>query len=226
MNRKKQLLSVLLLVLVCSVVYSFLRSPKQEKVETLRYKPGTAAPAPRKGGAATAAKPAPGSAANSAASVAGDSSRVHLDLLDREQRFAGYRRNIFAPLFHEEVKVPPFKPLPPPPKPVKQLPPPPPPAPAPMPAPPPPPPPPTAEQLADAELSKFVFLGFLKKGQEKTVFLSSNNEIFLVKKGSKIGTRFVVSSLSDDSITIRSVPEGRELVIPLMENKALSTRRR
>jgi hypothetical protein len=213
MNRKKQLLAVLALIFVCALVYSFLRAPKQQRVTALKYRPGSVAQAPRKG------SPAP-------APAAGSSSKLHLDLLTRETpRFSGYRRNLFSPIFRDEVKAPPFKPLPPPPKPVKPLPPP---KPVPMPPaapPPPPPPPPTPEQLADQELAKFTFLGFLKKGQEKTVFLSSNNEIFLAKKGSKIGSRFVVSDLSDDSITIRSVPEGRELVIPLMENKALSTRR-
>jgi hypothetical protein len=215
MNRKKQLLAVLALIFVCSLVYSFLRSPRQQQVTTLKYQPGAVAKVPRKG-------------TPSSAKAVGDGSKLHLDLLNRETpRSSGYRRNLFSPIFREEVKAPPFKPLPPPPKPFKPLPP----APKPnqgaaaAPPPPPPPPPPTPEQLADQELAKFTFLGFLKKGQEKTVFLSSNNEIFLAKKGSKIGSRFVVSDLSDDSITIRSVPEGRELVIPLMENKALGTRR-
>ena len=117
------------------------------------------------------------------------------------------------------MKLPPFKPLPPPPRPVV--------APAPsLPAPPAPPPaPPTAEEIAAGEMAKFTFLGFLKNGDQKTVFLSANNEIFLAKKGTNLGPKYQVSDLTDDAITVKSLAGGRELVIPLVENKALSTRR-
>ncbi|HBG08058.1 MAG: type II secretion system protein PulP [Geobacteraceae bacterium GWC2_58_44] len=211
MNRQKLVLCLLLLVFAGSVVYSFLRSPKQQQVAELKQRPGAAAPAV-------------GSKGGAAPKGAGDEARVHLELLDQgEPQFTGFRRNIFSPIFSEELKVPPFKPLPPPPRPVQA----PAPAPAPLPAPPPPPPSPeqVAAQLADSELSKFTFLGFLKKNGEKTVFLSSNNEIFLAKKGSKLGQKFQVADLTDDAITIRSVAGGREIVIPLVENRALSTRR-
>lgn len=208
MNRKKLILCLLLLGLAGSIAYSVLRAPKQQRVATLKYRSGGAAPAARKGAA-----PLPGET---------DDAKVHLELLDREApRFSGYRRNIFSPIFKEEVKLPPFKPLPPPPRPVLPLPPPPaPPAPAPA-----PPPAPTAEDIAAGELAKFTFLGFLKKNGERTVFLSSNNEIFLAKKGSNLGTKFQVTDLTEDAITIKSVAGGRELVIPLLENRALSTRR-
>lgn len=157
----------------------------------------------------------------------GGEGAVDLALLEREQpRFSGYKRNIFSPIFRDEVKPPPFKPLPPPPKPVAKLP-----APLPQPAappPPPPPPPPSPEELArqaaEAELSKFTFLGFLKKDGQRTVFLSKNNEIFLAKKGSTLG-QFQVAELTEDAITIRSPLGGRELVIPLVENRALGVRR-
>ena len=56
------------------------------------------------------------------------------------------------------------------------------------------------------------------------MFLSKNNEIFLAKKGSTLG-QFQISELSDDAITIRSALGGRELVIPLIENRALGARR-
>jgi len=208
MNRKKLILCLLLLGLAGSIAYSVLRAPKQPRVATLKYRPGGAAPAARKGAAPLREA---------------DDAKVHLELLDREApRFSGYRRNIFSPIFKEEVKLPPFKPLPPPPRPVLPLPPPPPAPPAPAPA---PPPAPTAEDIAAGELAKFTFLGFLKKNGERTVFLSSNNEIFLAKKGSNLGTKFQVTDLTEDAITIKSVAGGRELVIPLLENRALSTRR-
>lgn len=212
MNRQKLVLCLLLLVFAGAVLYSFLRSPKQQVVP-LKNRPGTVASVAKNKGVAAAPK-----------SSAGDSG-LHLELLNREQPpFAGYRRNIFSPIFSEEVKAPPFKPLPPPPRPVA---PPPPPPPAPVQPPPPPPPSPEeiANQLAESELARFTFLGFLKKDGEKTVFLSSNNEIFLAKKGSNLGQKFQVANLTEDTITIRSVVGGREIVIPLVENRALSTRR-
>ena len=209
MNRQKLVLTLLLVVLAGSLAYSFIRAPRQQKVATLKNRPGAAATVIRKGSA-----PAPEGVA--------DNGDVHLALLDRNvPGFNGFRRNIFSPIFKDEKTPPvPLKLLPPPP-PVKLPPPPPPAAATPQP---PPPAPPTEEQLADAELGKFTFLGFLKKNGEKTVFLSKNNEVFLAKKGSKLGPKFQVTDLSDDAITIKSVAGGRELVIPLLENRALSTR--
>lgn len=203
MNRKKLVLCLLLLIFAGSVAYSFLGGPKEERATTPQKEGET--PAGRKAAAAPAGQ--------------ADATRLHLELLDRElPRFAGFRRNIFSPIFRDEAKPPPFKPLPPPPPPVRALPPPP----RPVQAAPPPPPPAPVE---DRELAKFTFLGFLKKNGEKTVFLSNNGEIFLAKKGSGVGARFVVTDLTDDAITIRSVAGGNEVVIPLVENKALSTQR-
>jgi hypothetical protein len=209
MNRQKLVLCLLLLVFAVSVVYAYLRSPK-ERLATVKPRTGVSLRAAGKS-AATTPKTEPGDAA------------VHLSLLERElPRFSGFRRNIFSPIFREELKPPPFKPLPPPPLPVKALPPPPQPlamAPPPLPA------PPTPEQILDSELAKFTFLGFLQKNGEKTVFLSSNSEIYLAKKGSNLGSKFQVVNLTDDAITIKAIAGGREVVIPLVENRALSTRR-
>lgn len=210
MNRQKLALSLLLIVLAVSIVVSYFRMPHQKEAPSLKNRPGAPATVLRRG-------PAP------AKGAAVDDSGVHLALLDRAQpSFGGFRRNIFSPIFREE-KSPSTLKLPPPPPPPIKLPPPPPPVPVHAPSPP-PPPPPTEEQLANQELAKFVFLGFLKKNGEKTVFLSSNNEIFLAKKGSRLGPKYQVSDLTDDAITIKSVAGGRELVIPLLENRALSTR--
>jgi hypothetical protein len=207
MNRQKLVLFLLLLVLAGSIAFSVLHSPKQQRAAAPKYAPGAVAQVTA-GKAATLPKPG------------ADDSKLHLEILNRElPRFNGYRRNIFSPVFREEVKVPPFKPLPPPPRPVKM------PPPQPLPANALPPAPPSPEQIADSELAKFTFLGYLEKNGEKTVFLSSNHEIFLAKKGSNLGPRFQVTGLSNDAITIRSVTGGREMVIPLVENRALSTRR-
>ena len=78
--------------------------------------------------------------------------------------------------------------------------------------------------MDEAELGRITFLGFLKKNGEKTVFLAMNNEIILAKKGSKVGTKFQVTDLTDEAITIKSVNSEGQMVIPLVENRSLSTR--
>ena len=211
MNRQKLALFLLLIALVGAVAYAFLRSPRQQEAPALKNRPGAKATVIRKGPGAqkTAVLPAGG---------------VRLDLLQGNSAGSGaYRRNIFAPLFREE-EMPGALKLPPPPPPPQKLPPPPPPVAA--PAPPPPPPPPSQAQLDEAELSKIVFLGFLKKGGERTVFLSKGGDIFVVKKGGQVGPRFKVSDLTDDAITIKSIDSDRQMVIPLVENRSLSTRRK
>ncbi|MBU5614855.1 type II secretion system protein PulP [Geomonas azotofigens] len=213
MNRQKLALFLLLLVLAGAIVYAVVRTPRQQQVTTLKNQPGAKATVLRK---------QPGAAPKAAANAGG---ALHLDLLRREQPgFSGFRRNIFSPIFREEEKLSGLK-LPPPPPPPKKLPTLPATMPTPVEAPPPPPPPPTAEQLDDAELGKFVFIGFLKKGGERTVFLSKGGEIFLAKKGGQVGPRFQVSNVTDEAITIKSIQTDRQLVIPLVENRSLSTRR-
>lgn len=210
MNRQKLALFLLLIALVGAVAYAFLRSPRQQEAPALKNRPGAKATVIRKepGARKTAALPV---------------GMVRLDLLQGNSAGAGgYRHNIFAPLFREKEKPGTLK-LPPPPPPLK-LPPPPPPVAA--PAPPPPPPPPSQAQLDEAELGKIVFLGFLKKGGERTVFLSKGGEIFVVKKGGAVGPKFRVADLTDDAITIKSVDSDRQMVIPLVENRSLSTRRK
>ncbi|WP_136514092.1 type II secretion system protein PulP [Geomonas edaphica] len=212
MNRQKLALFLLLIALVVAVAYAFIRSPRQQEAQVLKNRPGAKVTVIRKDPSAqkTAVVPAGG---------------VRLDLLQENSAVAGgYRRNIFAPLFKEEEKPGTLK-LPPPPPPPHKLPPPPPSVAAPAP-PPPPPPPPTQAQLDEAELGKIIFLGFLKKGGERTVFLSKGGEIFVVKKGGQVGSRFRVADLTEDAITIKSVDSDRQMVIPLVENRSLSTRRK
>lgn len=210
MNRQKLALFVLLIVLAVAVVYAFVRFPRQQQV------PSRANPAGKGAVLRNAPAPAPKQG------IVADAGTLHLELLQRESLSAvGYRRDIFSPLFKEEQKLSTLK-LPPPPPPLPKK------APghvvAPVQAPPPPPPPPTPAQLDEAELGRIVFLGFLKKGGERTVFLSRGGEIFVVKKGGFVGSRFQVTDVTDEAITIKSLQADRQLVIPLMENRSLSTR--
>lgn len=132
--------------------------------------------------------------------------RVRLDLLNRETgTFSGFRKNIFGPFAQEKrVKIPKRRamiakpsPLPPP---------------APMPQPP----------SIQSEMARFTFMGFLKKDNKKTIFLGSNNEIFLVKKGDIIAGKYLVANITDEMLSIRSSESGTEAVIPLLENRPLN----
>jgi len=133
-----------------------------------------------------------------------DDTKLNLQLLDRPlPRFAGFKRNIFwLPSFEARKKL--SLPPPPPPQPLPSLPP--------LQATPPP---------VRQEMAKFTFLGFLKKDNRKTIFLSKDNEIFLVKKGDKIANSYEVMNITDDVLTINSVSGRGQIVIPLVENRPL-----
>ena len=210
MNRQKLALFILLIVLVLAVVWSFLSVPRQKTVATLKYAPGqtqTTVKAPVATPAANVAKQA------SAPSAAGDERSLRLDLLEREQSgFKGYRRNIFKPIFTDEIKLmkqkavaikpPPIPPAVVPPPKVE------------------PPPIPQAEVLKK-ELARFVFLGYVKKGDRKTIFLSKDSEIILVRKGDKFAGRYEAKSVTEQALTIVENESGQEIVIPLIENQPL-----
>jgi hypothetical protein len=204
MNRQRAILAALVALFACSLVYSFLRMPRQKRVEKLTYQPGmTAQPV------------------KSAKDKDSDSVRVRLDLLDRKQGSGSVGgKNIFQALFDSGVKKPSVPLPPPPPPPEKRV-----------------EPPPVAIQVPPApqaveptplqrDMATFTFLGFLKKENRKSIFLSNGKEIFIVKKGDKISGRYDVTSLSDEAITISSLQDSGEIVIPLVENKPLTAPRR
>lgn len=204
MNRKKLALALLLLAFVAAVVWAVWRSPHQEKVTPQSNRPAAPSIARRVVPAQAQAKKR-------------EDGGVNLALLDRVlPGYAGYRRNIFSPIFRDEVKLPPVKAIPLPPRPfIPPAPPPPPRAQI-----PPAPAPPPVDRDAE-ELAHFTFLGFLSKDGSKTVFIAKDKEIFLVKKGATLAGKFKVTDLNDDAITLTSVQSGRDSVIPLMENRAL-----
>ncbi|UFS70870.1 type II secretion system protein PulP [Geomonas sp. RF6] len=209
MNRKKQILAILLVVFAGAIIYSVVRFPKQQRIGSVPPRPAPQ-PARRPAPAAAPARPAP----------AGRGERLHLEVLNREGGSTTVRRDLFAPIFRDEVKSAPFKPLPPPPKPLplppkSQLPEQPQAQPQQAPPPGPPPPPP---------MPNFTFLGFLKKGGEQRVFISSEKEIYVVKKGSIIAGNYEVTNLTDDAITIASRSGAGEVVIPLVEHRGLTPR--
>lgn len=192
MNRQKMALALLLVLFALALAYSFMGRPQQRSVQKLKYTPGMRIDS------------------NRAITKVQDDKKLRLELLDREMpRFAGFRRNIFRPVFSDEMKLAaiPLKPL-------KAAP----------PAPPPPPPPPvqkTPAQIAMEEVGQFAFLGYLQKENRKTVFLTKNNEIFLVKKGDKIVGKYEVADISENKMTISLAPGGEQVGIPLQQNRPL-----
>lgn len=200
MNRQKLALAILLGLFACSLIFSYFRLPRQKTVEKLTYTQGMRAEAKRPAGAAKQ-----------------DDTKLHLEMLDRGQtRFSGFRRNIFKPLFREEVSVPAGLPSRPP---VIPLPPPPPPQPA---------PPPLAEEPSplQQDMARFTFLGFLKKDALKIIFLAKDKDVFLVKKGDKLAGRYEVTNITDEALTIQVEGDGGEIIIPLTENRALAAPRK
>lgn len=199
MNRKKLILSILLLVFIVAAIVSYVRMPRQQSVTQLRYVPGKAGRPP---------KPSP--------AAGSDERKLRLDLLECPKgRFAGFRRNIFRPIFREEAKLPP--PMPVLPKPI------------PLPPPPPAAPPVTSPQPVAPQppqvvrdMARFTFLGFLKKDNRKTIFLARDKEIILVRQGDKIAGNYEATTITDEALSIRSLADGSEMVIPLVENRPLA----
>lgn len=205
MNRQKLALFILLIVLVLAVIWSFMSVPRQKTVSTLKYAPGQKQVATVPPSATPAAKPI------SAPAVSGDERVVRLDLLEQgKSGFKGYRRNIFKPIFTDEIKLMKLKAVaikPPPIPPVAV-------------APPKVEPPVIQPETLQSTLARFIFLGYLKKDNRKTIFLSKDKDIILVRKGDKFAGRYEARSITDQALTIVA-DSGEEIVIPLLENQPL-----
>jgi hypothetical protein len=210
MNRQRLILFILLIALALAVTWSFFTMPRPKVATSQKNVPGQRAPS---------AKGAPGST-TPAPALPSDTRILKLELLNREQGvFKGYRRDLFRPIFVDELKLMQNKAAA-----LKLV--------KPPPLPPPPPPPPlqivpaqsAAEERAQRnrqELGKFVFKGFLSKDNQKTIFLLKDGAILLVKKGDIIEKRYKAVSITDQALTIQVTDSGEEIVIPLLENLSL-----
>jgi hypothetical protein len=198
MNRQRLILFILVILFAGAVLWSYSAMPRLKTVSPVPNKPGQQA----KPVVAAPVKP-PGNS--------DDGTRLKLNLLDTEHAgFKGYRRNIFKPVFLDETKIArlqavAIKPPPPPPK---------------LPA---PPVVPVIVQPETAPLARFTFLGFLKKGSVRTIFLAKDKDILLVKKGDKIAGRYEATDISDQMLTLTVTDTGDKIVIPLIENRQLVT---
>lgn len=211
MNKQKKVLFILVIVLIGSLIYSYFRMPVQKSVAKLTHAPGVEkTPVTEKAGS---------TAAKSGSNAGQENIQMLVSLLDQQNnQFKGFKRNLFKPIFREEVKISPLPP-PPPAPPQKSI----------LPSKVTTVPPVTtmpaaisAAETAKQDFGRLRFLGFLRKDARKTIFLAEGSEIFLVRKGDKISGRYQVTGLTDDAITITVLADKSDLVFPLMENRSLS----
>jgi len=195
MNRQRLTLFILVIIFGLAAVWSYRKMPQTKTIDSLVYKQGEQA------------KPLAAATADKPPVLADDGTKLNLSLLDEEQPdFKGYRRNIFRPIFVGEIKIArekarPFKMPPPiavapPSQPVNIVP-------------------------EAVPLARFTFLGFLKSGSTRTIFLGKDNDILLVKAGDKIAGRYEATEISDQALTLTVTDTGDKIVIPLLENQPL-----
>lgn len=197
MNRQRLILFVLSIIFVIAAVWSYTAVPRLKTVEKLTYAPGQQA----KPSAPTGRTPA---------REEYDGRILNMAQLEQEQAdFKGYHRNIFKPIFVNEImlvkqKAAAFKPPPLPP------------------ALPPNTATPAVAKPEAAALARFTFLGFLKKDSQRTVFLAKDKDIILVRKGDRFAGRYEASEITEQALTLLVTDTGGEIVIPLIENRPLA----
>lgn len=149
-------------------------------------------------------KPAPG-AKDQPGEAKGQ--RLQFELLGEEPApFPGAERDIFN--FQEKKMV-----VAKPPKPAEQ------------PEAAPPPPPPASRQIMQKELSEFRFLGFLEIADRQMVFLSSGDEIYVVRQGDRFGRdkEFEVKDISENILMVQRRGQMDMERISLIEKDSLDT---
>ncbi len=168
-----------------------------------------ATPRQQKVAAKGASRSAPGEEGQAPVATKASRGILRLDLLEREKEdFPGSKRDLFS----LRKPAPPPPPMPPPMQmPVRPV------------LPPAPPMNQEAGSVARA-LGQFTFLGFLQKDGAKTLFLSSQGEIFVVKKGNAFGKQkeFVITEVNPDTLTIRQANGPGSMTVSLVEQRPLT----
>lgn len=115
--------------------------------------------------------------------------KVRLDLLkNKKHGYGGIKKDIFSPLRRVIPVVKPAEVQPAPP----------------------PSPPPTALQVFTMSVRA---LGFVEKEKDRTVFLSKNDDLFVVKSGDLVDGRFRILSITETSIGVRDEVTKEESLI-------------
>ena len=197
MSRQRLVLVGLVAVLALSLVYAFWAMPRQEKA------PPRPAPVKPAVSLVKTGKPAP--AGKVEKQVKPSSEHLLLELLGREpQVFPGAGRDIFrfGGRAQTVVEVEPVE-VEPPPEPPK--------------------PPPTPEEILKGSLKDITFLGFLDKGGKRTVFLTSGDDVYLVKAGERFGKNreLIAKEISARQLVVGWVDGPETVKVQLLENEKL-----
>lgn len=119
-------------------------------------------------------------------------SALRVDLLKKPRfKYRGVVRDIFTPFNVEVVKAPLAA----------------------LPAPPPTKPPTPLETFA----TQVRFIGFLEKGEGKTVFIARESDIFMVKKGDHITDKFKVAEITSTTMVLRDDGSDETVTIELLK---------
>ena len=201
----KRILAFLIPAFIASLIYGYLQMPQQERATTGDDK-NMQRPQTKKQqqGEKTAAVGSEGYP------------RLRSDLLVRNsQPYPGVRRNLFSSAFVSEQGENEGEDLPEETPEVV--------APVEVAPPPPPPPPPSPQEIAQRELALYKFVGFFKKGEKKTIFLSTGGEILLVRKGDYLGRdrKYYVVNITETTLELRKAGAG-DFSIKLTDQESLS----
>jgi len=194
MNRKRVILAVLIGLLAISLLYAYIATPRLEKAP-----PRIASQRVR----ADVREPG-------LLHTKGDQQRINFAFLTVEQqKFPGAKRDIFRFGGRRLVeRAPQAAPR----VPVKKA--------VAMPV----SPPPVPVDVVKKALSQFTFLGFLEKGGEKTVFLSSGGDLFMVKSGESFGAEqeFLITEIDNRLLKVRHAGREGLIEIPLIDQQKLN----
>lgn len=127
-------------------------------------------------------------------------------LSPEREKFRMGKRGIFEPLKFVKKKKPPK------------------PAPKPEPEPEPKPEPEPEPTPMEKAVASFTFLGFMEAEKVKTIFLTREGEIYIVKEGDTILDNYLAKRITDNKIVISSYDGSEVLEISLVEHEPLMKR--
>lgn len=79
--------------------------------------------------------------------------------------------------------------------------------------------------VIEKHVAKFIFLGFLESRKGKTIFLSKDDDVIIVKEGDVMLKKYLVKKITDNNVIITSVDDSESITISLVENEPLRKKR-
>jgi hypothetical protein len=80
---------------------------------------------------------------------------------------------------------------------------------------------PAPRHMAEIELPQYAFFGSLVKEGIKTIFLSKEDEIYLVRKGKKLDKNYIISNINAQTMTLLLPNTNEEIKVRLQEDAPL-----